>query len=400
MYGDGAAIAWRLKQEGHNVALRIIKPAFKEGWSGILPKLEKWDNFLDRDTVVVFDSTGGGRTADRLRQQGYPVFGASVFADNIELDRQFGIEIMERCGIKVPESHTFNKLEEGQKFAQRHKDKMWVFKPSGAVPAYLTYVPSDKEDMIAYFDLQEYKDGIAISTEAWCDGTRFVPPYNHTIEKKRFANSDLGPSTGCVGNVCWSEHKACRTVKEGIALAEEIFVDAGYIGCIDLNTIVNQEGVWGLEWTPRFGYDAISVFMRLLKGDLGKIFSDFARSQYPVAEELPLTDNFAGSVRLTIPPAPDEQHPIAGGTPLRGFAKGDLDSCYFYEVMVDRDGYFVHSGGVGTIVSATGVSTDFRHSLENGYRICEAAKVPNKQYRTDLTEAFSEVYNQFIQLGG
>ena len=414
--GDGGSLAWRLHEEGNEVGLHIIHSHFKTAWDGILTKVDKWDQFLkDKETVVVFDTTGGGRTAERLRQQGYAVFGGSIFADQIEYDRQFGNQIMEQAGIKTPEVHNFTELEAGQKFAMRHKDKSWVFKPSGEnVPTSLTYVPSDKDDMIEYFnylkkllkgqsvefELQEYKEGIAISTEAWCDGTRFVAPYNHTIEKKRFMNSDLGPATGCVGNVVWVERKPCNVVQQGIALAERFMVDAGYIGCIDLNTIVNSEGVWGLEWTPRFGYDAICSYLRLHTGELGKTLSDFARGQFPVEDELPVSDQFAGGIRLTIPPTPDVKHPIGPGTPLRGFAKSDLPSCYFYEVMTDKNGDFVHSGGDGVIVCATGVSPDFRQALDNPRRICEAAKVPNKQYRTDLRDELGKVYNEFMQLGG
>jgi phosphoribosylamine--glycine ligase len=283
------------------------------------------------------------------------------------------------------------------------------------MPAYLTYIPEDAEDMIRYFDylkkeltgesiefeLQAYVEGIAVSTEAWCDGTRFVPPYNHTIEKKKFANDDLGPGTGCSGNVVWTEPNVCRVVRDGIGRAEAVVTQSGYIGAIDLNTIVNDEGVWGLEWTPRFGYDAISTFLRLYTGDLGKMLSDFSRSQWPLEERLPVTEGrFAGSLRLTIPPAPDEQHPIGPGTPLRGFTHDVLDSCYFYEVMVDHRGNFAHSGGFGTVASLTGVALSPRESLERPYTIAEKVKVPNKHYRTDLREVFEKMFGEFAALGG
>jgi phosphoribosylamine--glycine ligase len=412
-YGDGAGIAWRLKQEGNNVALWIKQPSAKRAYEGVLPKVDKWETFLDRSTVVVFDSTGGGRTAERLRQQGHPVFGSSVFADELELDRQFGTQLMVDAGIKVPETHTFKSLSEGQSFAKQHKDRTWIFKPSGQMPAELTYVPYDAEDAVEYFnylkkllqnesvefELQELKEGVAVSTEAWCDGTRFVPPFNHTIEKKRFMNDDLGPSTGCVGNVVWAEPRPCRTISEGLARAERTLVGAGYIGPIDLNTIVNEEGVWGLEWTPRFGYDAICCFLRLYKGDFGALISNFARSQFGEAE-LPLSNVFSGGVRLTIPPAPDEQHPSKGGESLRGFPKEDMPSYYFYEVMLDKDKSMIHSGGFGTVICATGVAATFRESLTRPYEIVERAMVPNKQYRTDLREAMGKTYDEFLKLGG
>lgn len=414
-YGDGAAIGWRLKQEGNEVALYVKDRHFEHAWEGILKKVTKWESFLDRTTTVIFDSTGGGKSADRLRQQGYAVFGSSLYADQLELDRTFGAELMTGSGIKIPETHTFTNLDEGQAFAKRNKDKIWCFKPSGQMPAYLTYIPSDAEDMVRYFDylkklmkneavefeLQQYIEGVAVSTEAWCDGTRFIHPFNHTIEKKRYGNDDLGPGTGCMGNVVWAEPNACRVVREGIALVEDQVV-AGGIGAIsfDLNTIVNADGVWGLEWTPRFGYDAISCFLRLYEGEVAKLFHDAARGTWE--GEMQLHEGFAGGVRLSIPPFPDEQHPCGPGTPLRGFTKEDVaKNCYFYEVMTGpHSGALVHSGGIGAICSATGVALTPCESLTVPYAVCERAKIPNKYYRTDLKEEFEKMYNEFLSLGG
>lgn len=420
-YGDGAGVAYRVQEEGNEVALWIKRETHlpkKLMYNGIVPRVDKWENFLTRpgETVVVFDSTGGGKTAERLRQQGHPVFNGSFWADQMEENREYGIEVMTECGIRVPEYRTFTSLEEGQAWCRSHKDKIWCFKPSGHIPSYLTYIPTDVEDMIQYFDylklalkgepitfeLQEYKEGLAVSTEAWCDGRRFVPPFNHTLEKKRYSDSDLGVSTGCAGNVVWMETKQCETVQRGIGLAERVCVENGYIGAIDLNMIVNREGHWGLEWTiGRFGYDAISAFLRLYKGNFSKVLSDFARGQWPEGEGLDIIENrFAGALRLSIPPSPDEEHPSGPGVPLRGFKREDLPSCYFYEVMEDPvTKHFVSSGGYGAIVSASGIALSPRESMENGYRICEGAMVPNKHYRTDLREEFEKAYGEFASLG-
>src|SRR5690242_21436807 len=44
-------------------------------------------------------------------------------------------------------------------------------------------------------------------------------------------------------------------------------------------SVVNDEGVWGLEWTPRFGYDAMPTLIKMIQGGVGKFLSDVARGQ-------------------------------------------------------------------------------------------------------------------------
>src|SRR6185312_15704729 len=106
------------------------------------------------------------------------------------------------------------------------------------------------------FVLQEFINGVVVSSEMWSDGTKVIRPSNHTVEVKGFLNGCKGPATGCSGNIVWAEDGLCRIVESGSARIEKLVVEEGHVGPMDLNAVVNDEGVWGLEWTPRFGYDA------------------------------------------------------------------------------------------------------------------------------------------------
>src|SRR5262245_20538015 len=105
--GDGLGVAMRLKEEGHSVAVQIRNKKARGDYDGLLQKTEQFDRVLTPDTIVLFDSTGGGKTADRLRSQGHAVFGASMFADQLELDRALALGLMEEAGILVPPSQHF-----------------------------------------------------------------------------------------------------------------------------------------------------------------------------------------------------------------------------------------------------------------------------------------------------
>ena len=417
--GEGAHVLKMIQNEGNDVELYIKEPGYRDVWDGLLPKAQKVSP--SKDTVVIFDFSGMGPLADKLKKAGYPVVGASKFADRLEQDRQFGFDIMEQSGIKVPLTAEFTKFSEVESFLEENchdeehdKERRFVFKPSGkGLPTHLTYCSLDNEDLIEYlayveknfgkdvesFVLQEFVEGVVVSTEMWCDGTKFIRPANHTLEVKAFMDGCKGPATGCSGNLVWIEDGMCRIVSHGVALAEEAVVKAGHVGPIDLNAVVNDEGVWGLEWTPRFGYDATPTQMFLFNQEIGKFFSDIARGTLDY--DMPLTDKFAAAVRFTIPPYPLEPEKPEDaqkvrpnvGIPIRGLTEKNAGSLYFYEVK-EEDGQLLHAAGTGVLGIAVGIADRPWHAFDEPYEVLEQLLVPELQYRTDLRNKLGDMYEQ------
>jgi phosphoribosylamine---glycine ligase len=406
-YGEGFGLAYKLQLEGHQVAGWSRGKHTKEKFSGIIPRIEQWEDFLDEDTIVVFDSVGGGRTADRLRRRGHFVVGGSVFADELERDREVGLEMMKQAGIKVPPSRKFTKWEKAKEYVREKKERV-AFKPSGPLgdelPSYLAYDWQDMIEMLDYyesiaktkpeFEIQDYVKGVAISTEGWFNGREFMLPFNHTVERKQLMNSDLGPSGGCSGNVVWAAKSSNRIIDEGLLRMEQLLAAQDYVGPIDLNTIVNESGVWGLEFTPRFGYDAMPVmFLELYDDDVAKLFSDLARGT--AGREFKMKDGFGGSVRVTVPPYPSDQFPGPEGVPVRGLSKADRPHIYLFDVMLNEKGGLVTQEKITAVFTGRGESLS--ESLKIPYELAEKVRVPNKQYRTDLREVLGEDFEKFLE---
>jgi phosphoribosylamine--glycine ligase len=289
-----------------------------------------------------------------------------------------------------------------------------VFKPSGkTIPSKLTYVADDRDDLICYLDfvekyfakdiddfiLQCFVEGAVVSSEFWCGPTGFVRPGNQTVEVKKFMNDNLGPSTGCQGNLVWICDEG-KILKQGICKAENALIDNGYIGPIDLNAIVNEEGVYGLEWTPRFGLDAMPTLLQLLTMDVGELVSNLVKGQL---HEFPADDSFAGGVRVSIPPYPIEPISTKGtyevqknspnfGVPLR-FPERFEDNYYFYEI-VSENGDLYHSDGTGIIAVISAAREECEESIKACYDIIEEVKIPDIQYRTDLAEVLPDMYEE------
>lgn len=408
--GDGLGLALRLRAAGHEVKARIVGKAEKLNYEGLIEKVDKWDDHLDKETIVVFDSTGGGATADRLRARGNHVFLGSVFADNLELDRELAFELLEQAGVKVPVFKTFYDWQEGKAYVKRHPGRL-VFKPTGklsedkACGSYVSCDPQDMLTMLDYFEsvskhkpefiLQDFVEGIAVSTEGWFNGYDWMSPFNHTIEHKAIMDCDLGPSSGCAFNIVWRVAQTNRVVEEGVKLLGPLLKEYNYVGPIDLNTVVNEEGVWALEFTPRFGYDALPALLELVDGDVGEIISKMARGEQP--DELPLKPGFASAVRVSIPPHPSDEFVHPGGIPIQGLTRSDRPHLYFFEVMLDLQDRLVSAKGGGAIAAVTGYGDSIAESFREPYEILKRLRVPEKQYRTDAVKEAEADYAEFYR---
>jgi phosphoribosylamine--glycine ligase len=408
--GDGLGLALRLRMEGNDVSVWIRESRSKQNYDGLLKKPERFDQALDADTIVIFDSSGGGRTADRLRARGHHVFAGSTFADQLELDRPLALSIMDQAGIRTPPSQTFRSWDKAKDFVSKHEERL-VFKASGKTGDYLgSYVSYDKGDlleMLEYFRdltagkgkpefiLQDFVEGQEISTEGWFNGQEFMLPWNHTIERKQLMNEGIGPSCGCAGNLVWSVKELNHVIEEGIARMAAVLRDNEYVGPIDLNTVVNDSGVWGLEFTPRFGYDALPALLELFEKPVGEVIASMARGERPT--ELPLSGKFAAGLRVSIPPYPSEHLHSDEGIPIRGLTRDDRDHLYFFDVKLNEANKLVSTAAFGAIVTVTGSSDDVSSVMDGPLEIAKRAKIPSKQYRTDLGRLFLEEWCKFDQ---
>jgi len=392
----------RLKEDGHAVSVHIRNKKARGDYDGLLNKADNFENRLTPDTVVIFDSCGGGKTAERLRAQGHSVFGSSMFADQLELDRELALGLMSEAGILVPPSQHFASWSDGIAYVHDRPER-YVFKADKN--KLTSYVASSPEDMMeflrrqetegetAQFELQDFVKGLEISTEGWFDGVSFARPFNHTFEKKKLMNDDIGPSSGCVGNIV-EACPMCRIIEEGILRFEGILRYHGYVGCIDLNTICNDDGVWGLEWTPRLGYDAFPALMEMLTVPLADVITRYARGGS--GGDFPMnTTGFGAALRVSIPPYPCEDVDAPREVAIRGLVRADRPHSYFYNVYLDGDGQLRSSGAWGAIAAFTGFGETIPDAMGRCMEAAKRAEIREKQYRTDLIGEFVEAHAKY-----
>jgi phosphoribosylamine---glycine ligase len=409
--GDGCGLAIRLKNEGHEVRIWIRELDAEHRCKGLV---ETADSF-EFGEVIIADCTGFGAIMDNHRSDGRLCFGGSSVHDRLETDRRYAKEVMEEAGIQTPDSEYFTGEDawtEAEEYIRASSADRLVFKPGGSLSGVVpSYVSSDNEDlleMLAFykskvgdiepeFEIQEFVGGIAISTEGWFDGYKWIEPFNHTIERKQFLNADLGPSGGCTGNLVWNVDPAdgdpLVAQLQGLT---EFLQEHRYVGPIDLNAVVGEKGIFGLEFTPRFGYDAFPTFLHsMYEGDFGDLVHRMAKGDGP--NQMAVKDGYGAGVRITIPPWPNEEYLAKPGIPIRGWRSSDLLSIYPYDIQLKGD-ELATSGGWGIIGVLNGFGSSIDEAFEMAYKLAKKARIPDKQYRTDLAEVCSKDFRKAAKL--
>ena len=420
--GDGCALANRIMSEGHRSILYINAKKNRRVGDGIVEMSPISEELILRDgrvrwgildqllkanpDVVVMDMVGRGfgKVANRVREMGVPVVGGSVFGNTVELNRPYGSQVMKMMGIPVPETHVFNGFPEAIRFVESSKGA-YVYKPSGNKPTHTTYVANGKEDMVGMlkhysgqtgeFGLQKRVSGIEVSTELWFNGKE-VLNVNHTMEEKSLMDNGIGAKTGSMGSVVWEGHQDSRLYREGVGKAVKALQRANYRGPFNLNTIVTKSKLYGLEFTARFGYDAIFPF---LEGHRGKVSDLLYGVATGVLNEIKMRTGWNIGITFCIEPYPIlDNIELPLGVPIVGLNTHNLRHIWLHDVQMENDRY-VCAGNGGNLGVITARGDTIREARRRVYRTMDNLIIPNVMYRRDIGSRVNNDINTLKEQG-
>ena len=281
-YCDLSALYLRLAAEGHEVRVSISEPRCHGTLAGMVSRTEDWEADLPwvrevgPDGIVLFENVSYGRGArqDALRAQGFNVIGGSTFGDRLENDRAYAQRVLQDLGMPVAAVWEFDALADAEAFLDRRPGR-YVLKFNGdgfgAADTCVGRLPDGRDirAMVAAkfrhtgrtrisFVLMEHVEGVEMGVGAYFDGTRFLTPACLDWEHKHFFPGDLGELTGEMGTVV-TYARTDTFFERTLARMAPLLRQHGYCGYINLNTIVNERGVWPLEFTCRFGYPGYAI---------------------------------------------------------------------------------------------------------------------------------------------
>jgi phosphoribosylamine--glycine ligase len=409
-----------LMGHGHQVRVSIADPEGRDTLGGMVTLTDDWRAELGwiqaagADGVILFETAAQGEVQDELRRAGFNVIGGSSYGDRLESDRSFGQAAMRAAGMQVAPSWSFTTFDAARAFVQSRPGR-YVHKLSGeGFASSRTFVGemADGRDMLGYLEFHQARwpagtplelilmdrlTGVEVGVGGYFDGHRFLQPTCIDWEHKRFFPGDLGELTGEMGTVV-SYRGGERLFNETLGRMEEPLRAGGYRGYINVNTIVNADGVWPLEFTCRFGYPGFAILQALHRCDWADIFRLMlapAGHQGGQRPSFATAGGYAVGVVLTVPPFPDRQgYPsLSKGLPVYLDAEltpADRAHLHLSEVALAADGRLITSGMVGYIMVVTGVGDDVPTARRDAYGRVRKVQVPNLRYRNDIGAAFEE----------
>ncbi|HMI53414.1 MAG TPA: phosphoribosylglycinamide synthetase C domain-containing protein [Candidatus Saccharimonadales bacterium] len=399
-------IAWQVQKEGHDVRYFIDNEKERDIADGFVPKSKDWEKDAKWADIVVFDDTlGQGARAQALRATGKPVIGGSEYTDRLEDDRSFGQEELKKAGVNIIPYEDFESFDPAIEFVKKNPDR-YVIKPSGEAQNVKRRLfvgeEEDGEDVIrmleAYkkafadeikvFQLQRRINGVEVAVGAFFNGKRFVTPVNINFEHKKLFPGEVGPPTGEMGTAMfWSEPNLLfsRTLlKMESKLAEE-----GYVGYIDLNCIVNNNGIYPLEFTSRFGYPTISIQQEGILTPISDFFWELATGADP---RWRTRSGFQIGIRVVVPPFPfDDDATFESFSKNNAivFKKPTTDGIHIEDVK-QLNGQWLIAGTSGVVLVVVGTGQTMKQAQAQVYSRIKNILIPNMYYRTDIGDRWAE----------
>ena len=399
---DLGALYMRLIAEGHDVRVHVANPLCHGTLAGLVPRVDDWKSEIGwireaRDEgIILFENVAEkrGKLQDELRRDGLNVIGGSAYGDRLENDRGYAQDVLGNIGLSICPMKTFSDRSEAIRFLRDHP-RRYVLKFN---EAYETFVGQldDARDVIAFliglpsqgeqesFIVMEHVDGVEMGVGAYFNGEKFLEPACLDWEHKRFFPGDLGELTGEMGTIVTYDRTA-RFHDLTLGRMEGLLRDHGYCGYINLNTIVNEDGIWPLEFTCRFGYPGYAILDPLQRTPWSALFhSMITRS----SDRFDTAPGFAAGIVLSTPPfpyaRPDVKVPV--GMPVlfdQGLTEVDFRHIHYGEVGL-QNGQLVTSGAYGWTMVVTGIATSIAGARDRANSLATRVTVPNVRYRRDI----------------
>lgn len=404
-WGEILDIAYAVLNEGNDVKLFIEDKPSREIGTGFVKKVKNWKSHVDWADVLIFDYTGYGAICNALRAQGKLVFGGNEYTDLLELDRTFGQDELKKHKIKTLPFKEFASFQEAISYVQTHPDA-YVVKPSGETQELkqLLFVGSDDEglDVIrvlkAYekswgndfgnFQLQKKVKGVEISVAAFFNGKEFLRPINITFEHKKLFPKELGVSTGEMGSsMFWVNHSPIfdATLKK----FESTLAKTKFIGHIDINCIVNGNGIYPLEFTSRFGYPQIFIQRAGINEPIGQMLYKIAEGQ---SFKISTKKGFQVGAFIVVPPFPYDDKKtfeLFSKDAVVVFRKDLKEGIHPMHLKKINDEWLITGNtGIALLVTGTGLTMKDAQKMMNN-RISTII-VNNGYYRTDIGDRWFE----------
>jgi len=383
--------------------------------TGIVPKLHDYDALRKKwlgwaDLIFFADNAHYTDLVEPYRKMGYPVFGPSPDAADLELNRKLGQDAMKKAGLNTIPGVTFDDYDRAAAFVEKHPTYL-VSKPSGDADKALSYVADDAASLVHMmqdrwkkndkyrsdakqhgFILQEKKEGVEMAVGGWFGPHGWSRWWYENFEYKKLMANDLGPNTGEMGTLSMYVRKS-KLADIGLKPMTNTFKKMDYVGFCDISGMIDAKGeFWPFEFTMRPGWPTFHNQIATHKGDPAQWMCDLI-----MGEDTLEVDEIAHCVSVVIA-IPDFPYSHLTNKEVRSipiYGDWDLEHMHLSEVMLQDDvpvmvgdkvvrmPHYVSAGDYVAVVTGTGDT--IAGARRSAYAAVKKVKMPNDPfYRPDI----------------
>lgn len=336
--------------------------------------------------------------SDTLVAAGFPVFGPSKVAAQLEGSKVFAKDMMKKYDIPTAAYGVYSNPVEAKKFIAETGAPI-VIKADGLAAGKGVVVAMTLDEANAAVDdmlegnrfgdagstvvIEEFMVGEEASLLAFADGKTVVPMIASQDHKRIFDN-DEGPNTGGMGTYAPApvlteelRDQAMETILKPMmaAMAAE---GMPYVGCLYAGLMITDQGCRVVEFNARFGDPETQVVLPLLDGDLGEIMLACAQGKLD-ASMVNWKNSYATCVIMASKGYPETSS-------KNDVINGDLsttDNSMIFHSGTKLDGdHFVTNGG--RVLGVVGLGESLQEALDVSYARVNGITFEGMQFRKDI----------------
>ena len=325
--------------------------------------------------------------ADVLRAAGFPVFGPSKAAAQLEGSKDFAKGVMRDAGVPTARSFTCTKQDEIEKALDAF-GAPYVVKDDGLAAGKGVVVTNDRQVALEHalkctrVVIEEYLAGPEISLFGISDG-RNILPMEPAQDFKRVHNGDEGPNTGGMGAYSplpWAPTEIVEETYEKVLapmIAEMAARGTPFVGLLYAGLALTDHGIRVIEFNARFGDPETQVLIPRLVTPLATLLFKAATDSLD-DEVLQWRDESAVTVVLAAQGYPES--PKIGGAIS---ALPTIDKAQIFHAGTSQSADALLSAG-GRVLTVTGTGSDLTEARDRAYRAISQIQLEGSFYRTDI----------------
>jgi len=428
---DGVAlsIAYRASMAGHQVRWFIDpRPGNNQATGNGFKGIEKVDNFVPSlkwaDLIISTSNDKYITKLNQARDAGCHVFGPTPQSARLEIDRGYGMKVMESVGIQLAEYETFPNVHTAAAHVQK-TGKRYVFKALGSNPdKATTYVSKNGADLLGWIEridalgqapegeimLQEFVKGIEFGVSRFMGKKGFVGQWNESFEHKKLMPSNYGPNTGEMGTIAYFT-KESKLGAETLGKLEGKLIELGHTGDVAIGFMIPTEGPKAgvplpTEFTCRFGWPITNMMLGATAGDP----IEWMRDALDGKDSTTFKESIGCCLVLAHGDFPhgNKTKRQVSNVPLQGVTKGNKQHIHPQSIKIDvlpdmegdkivRRPMWNTSGDYIAVV--TGFGADVKTAADRAYKTVKQLNVSDMIVRDDVGEGLKEQLPKLHKMG-